>query len=550
MPERTTPSWQFVSGAARRALLNVIAFSDTDIFPAPLEAGFLAADPEKVMSAIRMLHEEFDQYILEHPPTPIRALSPVSQVGYRLASQIDPLWNIYYLTLVICAGGHIEGARSPRGVGSVFSYRFLENAEGNRVFDPSIAWTAFTQKTEEKCQDAGFVIICDIADFYHRISWSRLSEALTKIGPPAWIVARLGQILDKMDIGCFGLPVGGPASRLLAEMMLVDFDNALDDREIPYCRYVDDIRVFSETEEQAYETLGVVSDVLWKSGLSLQKAKTRVVQTEILLEEIGRPHLAGVIPTKSDQKARSDAQILVSLAQADPYSELRVQRDLELEAFAKGPDAVAIIEREFLKPRPNVHLAKRLVSSIAHLPWKDLNSACSFLLSRVAPHHLAPFLARLMSTIADRLDEMPDDIRSNIYRLLQETLIEDRIRTNAPLNSASFLRLISRFPDANNPILDEKLHAWFAAADHPLVTCELLLLWVRWRRDKELARAFSERSTPWTPADRRALFCIYVHDPAMRTSLLNAGYSPDDLHHGGASLPDAPYLSLPVSWPI
>ena len=155
-----------------------------------------------------------------------------------------------------------------------------------------------------------------------------------------------------------------------------------------------------------------------------------------------------------------------------------------------------------------------------------------------------------MSTIADRLDEMPDDIRSNIYRILQDTLIEDRIRTNAPLNSACFLRLLSRFPDANNPILDEKLHAWFVAADHPLVTCELLLIWVRWRRDKELARAFSERSTPWTPADRRTLFCIYVHDPAMRTSLLNAGYSPYDLHHGGASLLDAPYLSLPVSWPV
>ena len=550
MSREIAPSWQLLEASVRRALNNVITFSDTDIFPEPFEVRLFAADPNQVMSAIRELHDNFDRHVLDQPPAPVRALSPVSHVGYRLATQIDPLWNIYYLALVICAGDHIEAARSPCGAGGVFSYRFRLTADNDRIFDQSIAWTAFGQRVEEQCQNHRFAIICDIADFYHRIAWSRLAEALTRIETPGWIIIRLGEMLGRMDMDRFGLPVGGPASRLLAELMLVDLDDALGNQRIPYCRYVDDIRIFSNSEEEAYETLSMVSDVLWRNGLSLQKAKTRVVPTAVLLEEMRRPYFVEVIPTKSDQKAPSDAQTIVSLAQADPYSELRVQRDMELEAFAKGPDAVAIIEREFLKPRPNVHLAKRLVSSIAHLPWNDLIRACSFLLTRVAPHHLAPFSARLMTTLGDCLDEMPDDIRSDVFRLLQNALIEDRVLRSVPLNIAYFLRLLSRFPDAHDPIIDEKLHAWFAASSHPLVTRELLFLWVRWRREKELARAFRARSAPWPPSDRRALLCIYIHDPAMRTALLAAGFSPDDHHHGGADLLDARYLSIPVNWPV
>jgi hypothetical protein len=75
----------------------------------------------------------------------------------------------------------------------------------------------------------------------------------------------------------FGLPVGGAAARLLAELALVDTDQALRDGGITATRFVDDFRIFLRNSESPYDALGFLAEHLAiNEGLSLNAAKTSV----------------------------------------------------------------------------------------------------------------------------------------------------------------------------------------------------------------------------------------------------------------------------------
>jgi hypothetical protein len=71
--------------------------------------------------------------------------------------------------------------------------------------------------------------------------------------------------------------VGGGAARLLAELALVDTDQALRDGGITATRFVDDFRIFLRNSESPYDALGFLAEHLAiNEGLSLNAAKTSV----------------------------------------------------------------------------------------------------------------------------------------------------------------------------------------------------------------------------------------------------------------------------------
>jgi hypothetical protein len=76
-----------------------------------------------------------------------------------------------------------------------------------------------------------FVISTDISDYYARINFHRLENLLDEATPghgaARFIKKHIRIIRAKQS---FGLPVGGSAARLLAELALSDTDQALRDR--------------------------------------------------------------------------------------------------------------------------------------------------------------------------------------------------------------------------------------------------------------------------------------------------------------------------------
>jgi hypothetical protein len=84
----------------------------------------------------------------------------------------------------------------------------------------------------------------------------------------------------------FGLPVGGAAARLLAEIALRDVDRSLFDEGVAFTRYVDDFRIFLSSEEEVYGILASLAESLLAEGLTLNSAKTRVWTKEDYLKHI------------------------------------------------------------------------------------------------------------------------------------------------------------------------------------------------------------------------------------------------------------------------
>ncbi|MBU6464919.1 MAG: hypothetical protein KGI99_17240 [Bradyrhizobium sp.] len=85
----------------KRAISNVIRHGDTDIFPFPLENHIFFDKQLDCLALLRDIHRDFDGSLSRYPPAHESALAPVNYTGFRWATQIDPLWNLYFLALVL-----------------------------------------------------------------------------------------------------------------------------------------------------------------------------------------------------------------------------------------------------------------------------------------------------------------------------------------------------------------------------------------------------------------------------------------------------------------
>src|SRR5271157_2314393 len=95
------------------AIQNVARFGDTDIFPFPIERQVIRDRPDEALSILLQIHKTLDQSIHDMPIESERLLQAVGYTGFRQGTQIDPIWNLYLLGIVILIGEDIEAARVP-----------------------------------------------------------------------------------------------------------------------------------------------------------------------------------------------------------------------------------------------------------------------------------------------------------------------------------------------------------------------------------------------------------------------------------------------------
>lgn len=210
---------------------------------------------------------------LGHVLVPKKSLS-----DYRKCALIDIYDEIVYLTLVISIADEIEKMRITKSKDIVFSYRF-GNFKG-KLFDGKFHYTAFKQKTLKKSQhtENKVVVECDISNFYDRLNIHRIESILrsnSKIDEN--IICLINELLLYWaNRDSYGLPVGSNASRILAEVALIEVDNYLISKGIDFCRFVDDYRIFAENSFEAHSNLALLILKLSKEGLFLNTQKTKV----------------------------------------------------------------------------------------------------------------------------------------------------------------------------------------------------------------------------------------------------------------------------------
>ena len=268
--------------ALRKAVDNVAHWGDADLFPFPIENHVFHDMPDEVIDLLIDISSHFGSKLESFPVESYSTLAPVGYTGFRLATQIEPFWNAYLLGLVVDLAPQIENKRLSEEAERVFSYRYRATATDNSLFAED-SWKKFQEAVRQQAESHKYVVTVDIGDFYARIYHHRMENALRSADRDGAKTKQIIRILTQLSGGkSYGLPVGGPAARILAELLLDRVDHLIfaNPATSSFCRYADDYRFFVDEIQDAYQTIGLLSEMLISNeGLTLQKSKTRIMKT-------------------------------------------------------------------------------------------------------------------------------------------------------------------------------------------------------------------------------------------------------------------------------
>lgn len=483
-----------------RALRNVVAFGDTDVFAFPLEQEVFKSDMDLAMRVVARLDREFDEVIKRSPPANESSLVPAGYSGFRWATQIDPVWNVYFLSCVMQLGAEIETSRLSPSRSIVFSYRYSENEADHLLFRRDVGWPEFIEACIARAKKRNFVLRCDVADFYHQISHQRLREALARACKNIALVDRVMSLLKAFSPSGFGLPVGGPAARLLAEVYLNRADHLLSERH-EFCRFADDYVFFVDSEEQAHSLHLEFSQMLMRDeGLSLQKLKTRVQRSADYarsVSELVRPEqVEGSVQEEGANEAR---QFLSIRLRYDPYSESADTDYAELQKQVAQFDVVGMLSRELAKSRIHDALTRRLIKVLGYLDPPVREQAVLSLYGNLRV--LAPVLTSVLQATRSLFPGLSQSARDTILGKLYEGLDSGHYLFQPAVVASYAVRLLAIQQSDSVASLLSRL---FDSRKDSILRRDIILLNVDWRRNNWISSLKGEfqRLPSW---ERRAL---------------------------------------------
>jgi hypothetical protein len=194
----------------------------------------------------------------------------------------------------------------------------------------------------------------------------------------------------------YGLPVGGPASRLLAELALNGVDKLMRAEGIHFCRFTDDYRIFCQTREEAYQRLIFLSEKLFNEGLSLQKNKTRILTSKEFLNEL---KLLLVAEQREEEHLTEEEKLLRISIRFDPYSATRVDDYERLKDQVSKIDIAGILSRELEKTRIDPAITRQAIAALRIVDPATRTGILSSLLEIDNLNLLAPVFPRLMTVL-------------------------------------------------------------------------------------------------------------------------------------------------------
>ncbi|MGR9504637.1 RNA-directed DNA polymerase [Rhizobium leguminosarum] len=317
------------------AIMHITRYGDTDIFPHLIELGFLAERKDEVVAHIAAYDINNFQ-----PSHSVEALAPKSRYGFRTANQLMFLDCLLFTAGAIEIAEDLEKIKGPVTNLGAFAYRY-EKKEAGSIFKESRTyrdWLA-AQKQYADEHDFDSTIFTDIADFYQRIYFHRIENLLRSSTSKKHVVRLLENVIKKIRAKqSYGIPVGGTASRLIAEAVLSDFDHSMEAEEYDFSRFVDDIRIYVKDGESPYRALSLVAETLLSEGLTLNAQKTKVLEKQAYLESLA---------AESDDTFESaEKEALNTLAGLIYFEEHNQEEIAEQIEILKSLNLIDMLERE------------------------------------------------------------------------------------------------------------------------------------------------------------------------------------------------------------
>lgn len=477
------------------AIKNIASHGDTDIFPFPIENHLFFDKPDQTFSVLQHIDKNFAEALTEMPVLTSKELAAVGYSGFRQGTQIDPVWNAYLLALVASIGEDIEKRRVSSDI--VFSYRHKIDPASGTLFDKSIGWHKFQTAAKAGAEKYPFILRCDISDFYPRIYHHRLENALLRATQRGEVVKRIMELVKAISAGpSYGLPVGGPAARLLSELLLNSVDRLLIAEGVRFIRFVDDYIIFADTKELAHSALIRLSELLLTNeGLSLQKTKTRILTAAEFLatSEFSDPPEG---ESEEDERARTFRRLRIHF---DPYSPTATEDYEALATELSKFDIVGMLGRELAKSRIDEGLTRRLVSAIKLLPTAMQNDAVRSMLESL--DLLYPIFPSVMQLCRALLPTLDPEVKSALCAALRTVIESDSYITQVPANMAYALRVLAADTTEEAELL---FAALYKRSSSMMIRRDIIILMAHRRADYWLSDCRTKFAT-LTGWERRAL---------------------------------------------
>jgi hypothetical protein len=263
------------------ALKHVTRFYSSDFFPDPFEFEAISTQWQNLRPAI----QGWDLAVYT-PKAPLQALAPKPNGTFRIVHQLDPLDAIVYTALAHTLAEDIEAARIPQKEGIACSYRIAPDVNGSFFAGTVDGWDLFTNRTKHLIDQypKGFVLLCDIVDYYNQIYSHRVANIIGELGRPD--AKELGKVVERFIEAMNtqtsrGIPVGPAASIVFAEAVMIDLDRKVLATTRDYVRWVDDFRIFFRTYADAQQFLHQFTEYIHDNHrLVLSGEKTRIIPVE------------------------------------------------------------------------------------------------------------------------------------------------------------------------------------------------------------------------------------------------------------------------------
>jgi hypothetical protein len=263
------------------ALKHLTRFYASDFFPLPFEFAAIADQWADIKAYL--LNLDLHAYA---PQTPVIGLALKPNGTFRVVHQLDPIDSIIYTALTYEMAAKIEQYRIPRDERIAWSYRIKPSVRGSFFNPEDDTWREYMRRTKQLAADfdGGFVVTCDLVDFYNQIYTHRIQNLIVEACGPAFEAH--GRAMEKFLLGLNtltsrGIPVGPAPSIIIAELVAADIDKKILTYTRNFVRWVDDISIFFNTRDEAEKVLHELTAFIHENHrLVFSGEKTRILPVE------------------------------------------------------------------------------------------------------------------------------------------------------------------------------------------------------------------------------------------------------------------------------
>lgn len=255
-------------------------YYDSDFFPKSFE-----------FEAIWHCWDEVKKHLLATNVQKFRTRHPLTMAfkkpsgSYRIVHQLEPLDTMIYTSLAYLVAEKIENARASKQIAC--SYRF--SLDDGKFFEKNAGFKLFAEMIVRFSNQYQYILVTDITDFYNQIYLHRLNNAIERADQGLEEIANdVERFISSLnDKASQGIPVGPAASIIMSEAVLIDVDEYIANFNVKHTRYVDDIRIFSNSKEELEKVLEKLTLYLHEiHRLTLASSKTFIQKTEDYVESV------------------------------------------------------------------------------------------------------------------------------------------------------------------------------------------------------------------------------------------------------------------------